>query len=134
MICSYCRSDNKGNVQCDFCGAPLRQIRPKVKNMVTLDMCELPFGQLITFHTYDLLLLLRLVRQERTNAYDLMRTVQKAPEDILIDKDTLTFAEEQYRLYTKRMKVIEGILIDRMGYKPKRVDNQLLAKLKSRLA
>lgn len=37
----------------------------------------------------------------------------------------ISFAES-YRRYTACMKVIEGILIDRMGYKPKKVDDKLL--------
>ncbi|EOW8912829.1 hypothetical protein ACOVAE_003052 [Listeria monocytogenes] len=52
---------------------------------------------------------------------------------IEIDSDTLTYAESEYRRYTARMKVIEGILIDRMGYKPKRVDDKLLISLKGKI-
>lgn len=33
----------------------------------------------------------------------------------------------------KCMKVIEGILIDRMDYKPQRIDDKLLAQLAERL-
>lgn len=62
-----------------------------------------------------------------------MRTLQKAPEGVAIDSDTSTFAESEYRRYTARMKVIEGILIDRMGYKPKRVDDKLLLSLKAKI-
>lgn len=31
------------------------------------------------------------------------------------------------------MKLIEGVLIDRMGYKPKRVDEKLLESLRMRI-
>lgn len=134
MICSYCGLENdKFAENCGFCDAPLKKQRPQLKEFVYLDQAELPFGQLTLFHTYDLLILLRLVREERSNCYKLMRTVQKAPEDILVDSDTLTFAEQQYRDYTARMKVIEGILIDRMGYKPKRIDDKLLESLRVKI-
>jgi len=134
MICSYCGSTNGQNVEnCRFCDAPLKKQRPKLREFLFLEQAELPFGELSEFHTYDLLILLRLVREERSKCYHLMRTVQKGSELIEIDSDTLTFAENEYRRYTARMKVIEGVLIDRMGYKPKRVDNKLLLSLKTKI-
>lgn len=133
MICSYCGSENKHTGNCGFCNAPLKKQRPKLREFVYLNQCELPFEQLINFHTYDLLVLLRLVREERSKSYNLMRSVQKAPEEVVVDSDTLAFAESEYRRYTARMKVIEGILIDRMGYKPKRVDDKLLESLRKKV-
>jgi hypothetical protein len=134
MICSYCGSENSQYaVNCGFCDAPLKRQRPQKRDYLYLEQAELPFGELSLFHTYDLLVLLRLVREERTKCYKLMRTVQKAPDGVVIDSDTLAFAESEYRRYTARMKVIEGILIDRMGYKPQRVDNQLLERLKAKM-
>lgn len=62
-----------------------------------------------------------------------MRGVQKGVELIEIDSDTLAFAESEYRRYTARMRVVEGILIDRMGYKPKRVDEKLLVSLQGKI-
>jgi hypothetical protein len=134
MICSYCGSENSVDKEkCDFCDALLKKQRPKMREFVYLDQVELPFDQLSIFHTYDLLVLLRLVREERSKSYNLMRTVQKAPEEVAVDSDTLVFAESEYRRYTARMKVIEGILIDRMGYKPKRVDDKLLESLRKKV-
>jgi hypothetical protein len=134
VICSYCGSENRENVvNCGFCDAPLKKQRPKIREFVFLDQCELSFDQLSIFHTYDLLVLLRLVREERSKSYNLMRSVQKAPEEVVIDSDTLVFAESEYRRYTARMKVIEGILIDRMGYKPKRIDDKLLNSLRGKI-
>lgn len=134
MICSYCCSENpEYAVNCGFCDAPLKKQRPKMRDFISLDHAELPFNELAVFHTYDLLFLLRLVREERSLCYHLMRTVQKAPDDVLVDSDTLAFAEQEYRRYTARMRVLEGILIDRMGYKPKRVDDKLLASLKAKI-
>jgi len=133
-MCLYCESENENDVQlCYFCQAPLNKKRPKLKDFIYLDQCEFSFSELEVFHTYDLLILLRLVREERSKCYHLMRTVQKAPEGVEVDSDTLTFAESEYRRYTARMKVIEGILIDRMGYKPKRVDNKLLESLRAKI-
>ncbi|MEK5105099.1 hypothetical protein MKX83_24465 [Cytobacillus sp. FSL M8-0252] len=134
MICSYCETESSSLASdCEFCGAPLKPQRPKKKEFIYLEQCELPFIELSLFHTYDLLVLLRLVRGERTKCYHLMRSVQKGSNLIEIDSDTLTFAENEYRLYTARMKVIEGILIDRMGYKPKRIDDKLLVSLQRKI-
>lgn len=134
MNCPYCNSQNDLNTEnCGFCDAPLKKKRPQLNEYLYVDQAELPFGQLSLFHTHDLLILLRMVREERTKCYHLMRTVQKAPEDVVVDSDTLVFAESEYRRYTARMKVIEGILIDRMGYKPKRVDDKLLTSLKAKI-
>ncbi|MGD6969361.1 hypothetical protein ACQCVP_23540 [Rossellomorea vietnamensis] len=131
MICSYCQTENESlREECEFCGAPLRKLRPQLKDFIHLDQCELPFSELILFHTYDLLILVRLVREERTNCYNLMRTVQKGAKTIEVDSETLAFAESEYRRYTGRLRVLEGILIDRMGYKPKRIDDKLLKSLK----
>jgi hypothetical protein len=136
MICSYCGSENSVDKEekCGFCDASLKKQRPKMREFVYLDQVELSFDQLSIFHTYDLLVLLRLVREERSKSYNLMRTIQKAPEGVLVDPDTLAFGESEYRRYTARMKVIEGILIDRMGYKPKRVDDKLLESLRVKIA
>ncbi|MDF2902761.1 MAG: hypothetical protein K0S25_399 [Bacillus sp. (in: firmicutes)] len=134
MICSYCGQENSKHMDlCSFCVAPLKKERPYLREHLFLDQCELSFSELSLFHTYDLLILLRLVREERSTCYRLMRSVQKAPEGVVVDSDILDFAESEYRRYTARMRVIEGILIDRMGYKPKRVDDKLLASLKAKL-
>lgn len=132
MICSYCGTEGLEG-SCSFCGASLNIKRPKLKEFVVLEDVEKPFNELGCFHTYDLLVLLRLVRKERTKAYDLMLTLKKAGNHPQLDQAMVNYSEEQYGLYTKRMKVIEGILIDRMGYKPQRIDDKLLAKLAERL-
>lgn len=64
-----------------------------MKESVYLEQCEWPFDELLLFHTYDLLVLLQLVREERTKAYNLLRTLQKANGDILIDSESLSFAK-----------------------------------------
>ena len=45
---------------------------------MVLEDVEKPFNELACFHTYDLLVLLRLVRKERAKAYELMLTLKKA--------------------------------------------------------
>lgn len=126
--------------KCTFCNAPLKIQRPTQKELLALEHAEKPFQELIEYHTYDLLILLRLVRAERTTAYDMMISIQrllrKGPEgsqNASSDAELVKLAESDYRRYTARMSVIEGILIDRMGYKPKRIDNKLLDALQAKI-
>ncbi|WP_186673938.1 hypothetical protein [Sporosarcina sp. BP05] len=141
MNCSYCQTENQNNIdKCTFCNAPFTISRPKQKDFLALELAEKTFEELIQFHTYDLLVLLRLVRAERSTAYDIMISIQrllkKAPEGSQDDSgnaELVKHTEADYRRYTSRMKVLEGILIDRMGYKPKRVDNKLLEALQTKI-
>ncbi|MBZ5753753.1 hypothetical protein [Metabacillus rhizolycopersici] len=107
MVCSYCGSENSEYAEtCSFCDAPLKKQRPKMREFVYLDKVELSFDQLSIFHAYDLLVLLRLVREVRSKLYNLMRSVQKDPEEVVIGSNTRTFAESEYKLYRASMKVI----------------------------
>jgi len=134
MICSYCAEENRDlETECHFCQAPLNIKRPRLKELIFIEQVDLPFKDLILFHTYDILVLLRLVREERSKSYNLMRTLQKAPEGFEMDQEVLSYAESEYRRYTARMRVLEEILVDRMGYKPKRVDNRLLENLRLKI-
>lgn len=141
MICSYCQTENNESIDnCTFCNAPLTIKRPTQKDFLAVDHAEKPFEELIQFHTYDLLVLLRLVRAERSTAYDMMisiqRLIKKAPEgsqDDSSNAEVIKHAETDYKRQTSRMKLLEGILIDRMGYKPKRVDNKLLEALQAKI-
>lgn len=113
MICSYCGTEGLED-SCSFCGADLNIKRLKLKEFVVLEDVEKPFNELSCFHTYDLLVLLRLVRKERTKAYDLMLTLKKAVKSPQIDQAmlnlfrraiwTLYKAYEGYRRYF-RIKV-----------------------------
>ena len=134
MICSYCKTENDNIKECEFCGADFTAARPKLnENLLIFDEAELPQPVLATFHTYDLLVLLRYLRDERSNTYNLMRITRKAPEGHEFDSDTLAYTQSEYRRYTARARVIEGILIDRLGYKPKRIDDKLLNALKQKM-
>ena len=133
MICCYCGTENLGDKSCSFCEAPLDHRRPKRKNFVYLEQCEQPFSQLKLFHTYDLLLLLRLVRKERSDAFNQMRLIKRGAQEAQMDQETISFAEEQYLYYTKRARVLEGILVDRMGYKPKTINDRLLISIDQKI-
>ena len=61
---------------------------------MVLEDVEKPFNELACFHTYDLLVLLRLVRKERTKAYDLMLTLKKAAKSPQIDEVIVNYSED----------------------------------------
>ncbi|GAB1804711.1 hypothetical protein [Priestia megaterium] len=85
MICSYCGTKGLEDI-CSFCRDNLNIKRPTLKEFVVLEDVEKPFNELSCFHTYDLLVLLRLVRKERAKAYDLMLTLKKAGKSPQIEE------------------------------------------------
>src|SRR5699024_6932254 len=93
--------------------------------------------ELSKYHTYDLLLLLSYLREQRSTAYKNMQSVRKAPNEVKTsrnDYDELNeYGQEYYREVTARKNIIKQILIDRMKNYPKRVDNKLLDALKSKI-
>ena len=116
MICPYCQKENEKGSVCVFCEADLQAKRPTLKADVTEEEAFLPQPKLVKYHTYDLLLLLKYLRHERSSNYKLMQTVRKAPDEVNVPADTISFAEREYRRYTAHMRVIERILTDRIGF------------------
>ena len=132
MICSYCKTETQNHETCDFCQADLSKKRPKINELLIPDISmnwEQP--RLETLHTYDLLLVLRHIRAERTTYYRIMQVVRKAPEEAKNDnyEENNEYGQQLYRELTARKNIIEQILVDRMGYFPKRIDDKLLNAL-----
>lgn len=139
MLCKYCQTEQQEQKKCFFCGADLMQTRPQKKQSLTYEEAYQSQPILAMYHTYDLLLLLSHLREERSIAYKTMQSVRKAPQEAKIDSETYTYDElnqtgqEFYREATARKNVIEQILIDRMGYYPKRIDKKLLEALNQKI-
>lgn len=135
MICSYCQIDRQQEKICSFCGADLTQDRPKRKQILSQEEAYQSQPVLTTYHTYDLLLLLRHLREQRSISYKTMQSVKKAPQEAKTDnyEELNEYGQEFYREATARKNVIEQILIDRMGYYPKRIDNKLLEALNAKI-
>lgn len=137
MICSYCQQEQEAKRErCFFCEAPLHEERPSLNRTVNQEDFSQAYPVLVTYHTYHLLLLLQQARKARTDAYNLMRITRKALRASQSDEklqDGIKVAEDDYRQITARMNVLEGILIDRVGYKPKRIDEKMLASFLAKI-
>src|SRR5699024_1547049 len=130
MQCTYCKVKQENKKICSFCEADLTKERHKKKQTLSIkDAYQTP-PEITKYITYDLLLILSYLREQRSTAYKTMQSVRKAPNEVKTsrnDYDELNeFGQEFYREATARKNIIEQILIDRMGYYPKRVDNKLL--------
>lgn len=131
MICRYCKTENEEQkIRCTFCGADLTAPnRPTVREFVDVtDVITTDLNEKMTYHTYDLLEMLKIARTERSEAYNMLRIVLKSSNEVEVDEDLKNSVEDQYRTFTAHVNVIQEILVDRIGYYPKRVDDKLLAK------
>jgi len=135
MICPYCETEQEQKNICSFCGANLQQKRPQMKQILNQEEAYQSQPILATYHTYDLLLLLSHLREERSSVYKTMQNVRKAPEEAKNNnyEETNQYGQELYREATARKNIIEQILIDRMGYYPKRIDSKLLSNLTAKI-
>lgn len=135
MICTYCQTNQDNKKICSFCAADLTQTRPQKKQILSQEEAYQTQPKLAKYHTYDLLLFLSDLRAERSDMYKTMQIVRKAPQKEEIDEYEAINQDGQrmYREITARKNVIEQILIDRMGYYPKRIDNKLLDALKYKI-
>src|SRR5699024_7883015 len=137
VLCSYCKIETQNPNICDFCMADLTAPRPQIDPMLDDSKANYSQPELTKLHTYDLLLILRHLRAERTSMYKTMQSVRKAPQEA--KKSVNNYEElnesgqELYREVTARKNIVEQILIDRMGYYPKRIDDKLLNALKTKI-
>ena len=126
MICHYCKTKNAENQnRCTFCEADLLSARPVIRDIDVTDVLK-PLPEKMTYHTFNLLEMLQIARKERSDAYNMLRIVLKSENEVEVDKDLKNSVEEQYRLFTAHVHMIQELLIDRIGYYPKRVDEKLL--------
>jgi len=132
VICKYCKTENAENQnRCTFCEADLLSARPVIREIDVTDVLK-PLPEKMTYHTFNLLEMLQIARKERSDAYNMLRIVLKASNEVEVDVDTKKAVESQYRLFTAQMNMIQELLIDRIGYYPKRIDENLLKKYHSK--
>src|SRR5699024_1223632 len=137
MQCTYCKVKQENKKICSFREADLTQEHPKKKKTLSQEEAYQTQLKLSKYNTYDLLLSLSYLREQSSTKYNTMQSVRNAPNEVKTsrnDYDELNeYGQEFYREVTARKNIIEQILIDRMGYYPKRVDNKLLDALESKI-
>src|SRR5699024_7176500 len=130
MQCTYCKVKQENKKICYFCEADITQERPKKKQTLSQEEADQTNHKLSKYHTYDLLMLLTYLREKRLTADKTMQSVRIVPNEVKTSRnyydELKEYGQEFYREATARKNIIEQILIDRMGYYPKRVDNKLL--------
>ena len=77
MICTYCKTQQENKKICSFCESDLTQTRPQKKQILSQEEAYQSQPVLATYHTYDLLLLLSHLREERSSSYKTMQNVRK---------------------------------------------------------
>jgi hypothetical protein len=148
--CPYCASELRNDSNrvmyepfyiCDFCQLedvePVEQGKRRSqytrKQFVELSDADLSTPHLMEFHTFDLLMLLKLLREERRAHFNYIRTFKMAGNETEDFRDIERETGDEYERITRKVWVVENILIDRIGYIPQRVSNELLGTVLDRI-
>lgn len=133
--CPYCATILKYSV-CGFCGYQgegnengIRSNQSKIRNFFGLERAIQPLAILKKCHTHDLLFGLKLLREERSASYKVLKSVNDLRVHLGDDpefKKTKAEAGEAYEYWTKKAWVVENILMDRLGYFPERIVDEML--------
>ena len=138
--CPYCGTNLKMETDfffCDFCdmNLSLNQIQKDgeriqiINREINSAYLNMTTPELMTFSTWELILLLREARKKRTSFYKrnfeskILKEAQKG-DDLL----------HSYKLSTKKMYVIENILKVRLGYIPANLNQSFLNNYKKNIA
>jgi hypothetical protein len=139
--CPYCGSDvemmNPHQYYCDFCSMTLDASIVK-ENRERLDVYFRDFclesdikkttPELMTFSTFELLYLLKMIRHERSSMYHHMHVFHRAGESTEEFKEVEKEAGGEYLYLTKKAFVVENIIRQRLGYVPSRITENYLLK------
>jgi seryl-tRNA synthetase len=90
-------------------------------------------SKLMTYHTSDLLKLLRLLREERRAFYTQLSTIKKGASEMPEYKPLAVDTGNDYENLTRKSWIVENILNDRIGYIPNKITDQLLLTVSKRM-
>lgn len=132
--CPHCNSDMKkvteNNSFCSFCDMIItlqEKVRPfELRGAVDHVDANKSTKYLKLYHTFDLLLLLRFCRQERRDTYSLMQTIGKVKNQSREFAEGYQEAFNQYDYWTKKTRIAESLVKERIGAVPKAVTNEVL--------
>src|SRR5699024_8268044 len=113
MQCTYCKLKQENKKICSFCVADLTQQRPKKKQTLSHEDPYNSQPELSIYHTYDLLLLLSYLTEQRSTAYKNMQSVRIAPNEVKTCRndydESNEYGQDIYREATARNNIIEQI-------------------------
>ncbi|AVI31032.1 hypothetical protein MF621_004211 (plasmid) [Bacillus velezensis] len=132
--CPYCGSlvakeEQAHYYECDFCMIQINVTeedgsRRTIPFRETADEEDIfkTTPELMTFHTYELLCLLKLIRQKRSLKYN--ELYKKAATDNTGSQES----RGDYQFLTKKMNIVENLLLQRLGYIPDMLSDSFLTK------
>ncbi|HDT6579275.1 TPA: hypothetical protein QFT23_005559 [Bacillus cereus] len=145
--CPYCATpiqvDKDGIVQeiCEFCGGRIREQQTgvlqlcqngerfefrKLQQHIFLECIHQSVEELKQYHTYDLYVLLKEVREARSQTYYGLQLLNKASQAERTLQVTANETGGEYEYYTRKAWVIENILLERQGFFPEKVTARVL--------
>lgn len=142
--CPYCGSGveaEEGKYYCGFCDMKgmlptedgERRSRYQVKQLLSMEDLNKSTPELMTYHTADILQLLKIAREERRAFFKQVSVFKKAGQETDQFRDLEKQTGDEYEGLTRKAFVLENILKDRIGYIPERVTDQLLATVYNRV-
>ncbi|BFH18215.1 hypothetical protein J6TS7_29610 [Paenibacillus dendritiformis] len=139
--CAYCGSEVHIHTEayCSFCEMilPLDLVqedgyRKKLSSshaLVSLGLADRTTPELMTLATFELLHLLKMLRQKRSDAFNLMRILKKANGQVDDFQNAASSSGKDYEWWTRKMWIVENILRDRMDHYPMRISDDYLMSL-----
>lgn len=131
--CPHCNSSVKKvtetNFFCSFCDMIVtleKSVENRFKGAVDYVDAAKSTSVLKSYHTFDLLLLLRFCREERRSTYKLMQTLNKVKGLSNEFSEGFKEAFNQYDYWTKKTRIAESLVKERIGNIPKAVTKELL--------
>ncbi|WP_420975198.1 hypothetical protein [Bacillus thuringiensis] len=147
ISCAYCSTkiefNKKGRIKetCPFCEANLEDLHlntlkicqnekrfefHKIQNNVFLDQANQSVKVLKKFHTFDLYLLLKEVRQARSQKFTVLRIINKASKQNKQFNNIAIEIGNDYEYYTRKAWAIENILLEKQSYFPEKITEKSL--------
>ncbi|MCQ6281109.1 hypothetical protein [Bacillus sp. EB600] len=140
--CPYCGTNiermDRQHYYCDFCCMKL-DARIVKENHERLDVRFREFAlaahidkttpEIMTLSTFELLCLLKMIRQERNDMYHHMHVFRRAGDAGSNDfKKVEKESGRDYIYFTKKAFIVENIIRSRLGFVPRRITEKYLTK------
>ncbi|WP_054636934.1 hypothetical protein [Thalassobacillus sp. C254] len=141
--CPYCGSRLDQTFYCDFCvmTIPKEKVQTDhlrenvlVRDFVFREDAEKTTPELQSMTSFELMMLLKLIRKERATAYKLMTHFYRARKTGNLEYQNQEEDQgEDYQYWTKKMFVVENLLRERMVYIPQRLTDTYLENMRDHI-